>query len=100
MFLFPDLSIDFQLVPGYLSLFGGVTGDVVKNTIQDFSEQNAYLRNFYGLSNTREKYNAFRGIRGSVSSSRGVRQGGVSGKIRSVRVELGGSGTVKQKKES
>src|SRR3546814_1710489 len=28
MFLFPDLSIDFQLIPSYLSLFGGVTGDV------------------------------------------------------------------------
>src|SRR3546814_13812112 len=46
---------------------------VVKNTIKDFSEQNAYLRNFYGLSNTREKYKAFGGIRGSFSSSVGFK---------------------------
>src|SRR3546814_16858467 len=46
---------------------------VVKNTIKDFSEQNAYLRNFYGLSNTREKYKAFGGIRGSFSSSEGFK---------------------------
>src|SRR3546814_19321877 len=46
---------------------------VVKNTIKDFSEQNAYLRNFYGLSNTREKYKAFGGIRGSFTSSVGFK---------------------------
>ena len=73
MFLFPDLSIDFQLIPDYLALFGGVGGDVVKNTVKDFSEQNAYMRNFTGLGNSREKYNAFGGIRGSFSSSVGFK---------------------------
>ncbi|WP_225975022.1 hypothetical protein [Anseongella ginsenosidimutans] len=73
MFLFPDLSIDFQLIPDYLALFGGLSGDVVKNTVKDFSEENPYMRNFSGLGNSREKYNAFGGIRGSFSSSVGFK---------------------------
>lgn len=73
LFLFPDISVDFQLIPDYLALFGGVSGDVVKNTIKEFSEENAFMRNFGGLTNSREKYNAFAGIRGSFSSSVGFK---------------------------
>lgn len=73
LFIFPDASIDFQLIDNYLALFAGISGDVVKNTMKDFSEQNAFMRNFTGLSNSREKYKAFGGIRGSFSSNVGFK---------------------------
>lgn len=73
LFLFPDISVDFQLIPEYLALFGGVSGDVVKNTIREFSEENSYMRQFGKLTNSREKYNVFAGIRGSFSSSVGFK---------------------------
>lgn len=73
MFIFPDASIDFQLIDNYLALFGGVKGDVVKNSMKGFSEENTYMRDFTGLSNSREKYSAFGGIRGSFSSSVGFK---------------------------
>ena len=73
LFIFPDASIDFQLIDNYLALFAGLSGDVVKNTMKDFSDENAYMRNFRGLGNSREKYKAFAGIRGSFSSSLGFK---------------------------
>lgn len=73
VFLFPDASIDFELIENYLSLFGGVNGDVSKNTMKQFSQKNTFMRNFSGLSNSREKYNLFGGLRGSFSSSVGFK---------------------------
>ncbi|MBC7916127.1 MAG: TonB-dependent receptor [Pyrinomonadaceae bacterium] len=69
--LFPSVTAEFPVVPGYATLFGGYTGDVLKSTLRNFTSQNPYLSQNIPIENATEKSNLYGGIKGNAGSGFG-----------------------------
>ncbi|SEM63752.1 TonB dependent receptor [bacterium A37T11] len=67
--LFPTADIDLSLVPEYISLFGGVHGDVKKTSLRDLSKDNMYLDEQLEIHNSVERLNIFAGIKGNAGAT-------------------------------
>ena len=64
--IFPAASIDFVLIPDYLTLFGKVGGDVNKNRLREMVNINPFLNTNPLIKNTVEKLSISGGVRGTV----------------------------------
>ena len=64
--LFPAASIDFVLIPDYLTLFGKVGGDVNKNRLREMVNINPFLNSNPLIKNTIEKLSIAGGVRGTI----------------------------------
>jgi len=71
--LFPTVIAEFPIVPGYATIFGGYTGDVLKSTLKDFSTENPYLAQNIAIKNAIEKSNIYGGIKGNAGSGFGFK---------------------------
>ncbi len=63
--IFPLVTADFTLVPDYLQIFGELKGDVNKNTMKAFTDENPFLNNNISIQNTVEKMSITAGIKGT-----------------------------------
>ena len=63
--IFPLVTADFTLVPDYLQIFGELKGDVNKNTMKAFTDENPFLGNDISIQNTVEKMSITAGIKGT-----------------------------------
>lgn len=63
--IFPAVTADFDLIPGFLSLFGEVKGDVNRNTLKSFTDENPFLNSNINMQNTIEKLSISGGIKGN-----------------------------------
>lgn len=71
--LFPTVIAEFPIVPGYATIFGGYTGDVLKSTLKNFSTENPYLAQNIAIKNSIEKSNIYGGIKGNAGSGFGFK---------------------------
>ena len=71
--LLPAVSAEFPVVPGYATIFGGFTGDVLKSSLRNFSNENPYLMNNIGIANAVEKSNIYGGVRGNGGAGFGFK---------------------------
>lgn len=63
--LFPAVTADFTLIPDYLQVFGEVKGDVNRNSLKSFTDENPWLNNNILVKNTVEKLSISAGIKGT-----------------------------------
>lgn len=63
--IFPLVTADFTLVPDYLQVFGELKGDVNRNTMKAFTDENPFLNSNISIQNTIEKMSITAGIKGT-----------------------------------
>ncbi|MDN3586927.1 TonB-dependent receptor [Pedobacter aquatilis] len=63
--IFPAVTADFTLIPDYLQVFGEVKGDVNRNSLKGFSDENPWLNANVNIKNTVEKLSISAGIKGT-----------------------------------
>ena len=63
--IFPSITADFTLIPDFLQIFGEVKGDVYRNTLREFANENPFLNNNIVLKNSIEKLSISGGIKGT-----------------------------------
>ncbi|RZL50402.1 MAG: hypothetical protein EOP00_04555 [Pedobacter sp.] len=62
---FPAITADLTLIPDYLQLFGEVKGDVNRNSLKSFTDENPFLNANIAIQNTVEKLSISAGIKGT-----------------------------------
>jgi hypothetical protein len=73
--LFPTAESEFDVIPGYVTLFGGVQGDVVKTSLRSLAKENPYLNQGIDIRNKLEKINGYAGIKGNAGATFGYKAG-------------------------
>lgn len=63
--IFPAVTADFTLIPDYLQVFGEVKGDVNRNSLKGFTDENPWLNSNIKIANTVEKLSFSAGIKGT-----------------------------------
>ncbi len=63
--IFPAVTADFTLIPDYLQIFGEVKGDVNRNSLKQFTDENPFLNNNITIRNSIEKLSISGGIKGT-----------------------------------
>ena len=63
--IFPAVTADFALIPDYLQVFGEVKGDVNRNSLKNFSDENPFLNSNIVIRNSIEKLSISAGIKGT-----------------------------------
>lgn len=63
--IFPAVTADFTLIPDYLQVFGEVKGDVNRNSLKGFTDENPWLNANAVVKNTVEKLSFSAGIKGT-----------------------------------
>ncbi|MFZ4862028.1 hypothetical protein ACL9RF_07570 [Sphingobacterium sp. Mn56C] len=71
--VFPSAEVDFSLVPGYIHLFGGVTGGVQRPSFRDLSQLNPYLGPNLSYQNMVERLSFYGGIKGNAGATFGYK---------------------------
>ncbi|MCZ4225616.1 hypothetical protein [Pedobacter rhodius] len=63
--IFPAVTADFTLIPDYLQVFGEVKGDVTRNSLKSFTDENPWLNSNILIKNSVEKLSISAGIKGT-----------------------------------
>ncbi len=63
--IFPSVTADFTLIPDFLQLFGEVKGDVNRNSLKNFTDENPFLNSNINIQNSVEKLSISAGIKGT-----------------------------------
>lgn len=63
--IFPTITADFTLIPDFLQIFGEVKGDVNRNTLKNFTDENPFLNSNIAIQNSVEKISISGGIKGT-----------------------------------
>lgn len=66
---YPDLRAEIDIVPKYLTAFGGLTGNLEKNTLRSLCYENPFIYTGIPPHNTNEKFDVFGGLKGSFSNN-------------------------------
>ena len=69
----PAVSIEIPIALEYATLFGGVSGDVLKSNLREFSTLNPYVNNNLSIINSVERLNFYGGIKGNAGSGFGYK---------------------------
>jgi len=71
--MLPAATAEADLIPKYATVYGGITGDVLKTSLRDLAEQNPYLNKNLTIKNAVEKVNVFGGIKGNAGTGFGYK---------------------------
>ncbi|WP_293785154.1 TonB-dependent receptor [uncultured Pedobacter sp.] len=63
--IFPAVTADFTLIPDYLQVFGELKGDVNRNSLKGFTDENPWLNSNILVKNTVEKLSFSAGVKGT-----------------------------------
>jgi len=63
--IFPAVTADFTLIPDYLQIFGELKGDVNRNSMKAFTDENPFLNANINIKNSIEKFSFSGGIKGT-----------------------------------
>jgi hypothetical protein len=69
IFVYPDVEIIYPLVKDYADLFIGASGNLHDNSFQKLTDINPFISPTLFITQTHEKYNAFGGIKGKLSTN-------------------------------
>ncbi len=64
---FPVADVAYQIIPRSLTVFGGITGNLQRNTLRSITTENAFVRGL-SLENTLNQFESFIGFRGLISA--------------------------------
>lgn len=67
-YFFPKLNVFYNVYENMIIPYAGVTGGLIKNSFRSLSKENPFVDTTLYYSNTNNKYNAFIGLRGNLSS--------------------------------
>jgi hypothetical protein len=67
-YFFPKLNVFYNVYENMIIPYAGVTGGLIKNSFRTLSKENPFVDTTLYYSNTNNKYNAFVGLRGNLSS--------------------------------
>lgn len=73
--LFPAAELEYDVIPEYATLFGGVKGDAVKTSLRDLTRENPYLNENIAIKNQLEKINGYAGVKGNAGATLGYKAG-------------------------
>lgn len=73
--LLPSAELELDVVPGYVTIFGGIHGDVQKTSLRNLSRKNPYLAENIIIKNQLEKMNAYAGVKGNAGATLGYKAG-------------------------
>lgn len=65
---YPDVELSANLIENILVPYAGINGGVRRNSFRSIIDQNRYISDSIPLMNSNVKYNAYFGIRGTISS--------------------------------
>lgn len=71
--IFPAVSAEFPVVPGYAILFGGINGDVLKTSLKDLASENPFISKNIAIQNSVEKMNLYAGVKGNAGAGFGYK---------------------------
>lgn len=71
--LFPSVSAEFAILPGYANIFAKVNGDVLKTSIREIALENPFLNENLGIKNSVERINVEAGLNGNVGAPFGYK---------------------------
>lgn len=71
--IFPAVSAELPVIPGYAIVFAGVNGDVLKSSLRDIAAENPYLNKDIAIKNSLEKMNVYGGVKGNVGAGLGYK---------------------------
>ncbi|MGY0040577.1 hypothetical protein [Pedobacter sp. NJ-S-72] len=63
--IFPAVTADFTIIPDYLQIFGEIKGDVNRNSMKEFTDENPFLNSNIAIKNSIEKLSFSAGIKGT-----------------------------------
>jgi hypothetical protein len=63
--IFPAITADFTLIPDFLQVFGEIKGDVNRNSLKNFTDENPFLNSNINIQNSVEKLSISGGIKGT-----------------------------------
>jgi len=63
--IFPAITADFTLIPDFLQLFAEVKGDVKRNSLKNFTDENPFLNSNILVKNSVEKLSISAGVKGT-----------------------------------
>lgn len=64
--ILPAVDVNIPLASKFASIFGGIQGDVTKNTLRSLSNENPFISQNASLSNTTEQLHIYGGIKGNL----------------------------------
>lgn len=73
MHFYPHLTGQYHLIGRVLNIYGGLTGDLKKNTLNNFYTENPFIGKNLTIDNTNKKIDLFAGIRGNLTGFVGFR---------------------------
>ncbi|MDP3567338.1 hypothetical protein [Sediminibacterium sp.] len=67
-YFFPKLNVFYNVYENMIIPYAGVNGGLIKNSFRSLSRENVFVDTTIKYTNTNNKYNAFIGLRGNLSS--------------------------------
>ena len=67
-YFFPKLNVHYNVYENMIIPYAGVNGGLIKNCFRTLSKENMFVDTTLNYANTNNKYNAFIGLRGNLSS--------------------------------
>jgi hypothetical protein len=71
--IFPAVTADFTLIPDYLQIFGELKGDVNRNSMKAYTDENPWLNSDIQMQNSVEKLSITAGIKGTAGPGFGYK---------------------------
>jgi hypothetical protein len=68
-YFYPQLNVNFNVYESMLVPYAGVNGGLIKNSFRSLSRENPFVDTTLSYTNTNNKYNAFVGLKGNLSSN-------------------------------
>jgi hypothetical protein len=68
-YVYPKLNVQYDVFESVVIPYAGLTGGLIKNSFRSLSRENPFIDTTIRYTNTNNKYNAFAGLKGNLSSS-------------------------------
>ncbi|MBA3663810.1 MAG: hypothetical protein H0W61_06335 [Bacteroidetes bacterium] len=68
-YFYPQLNVNYDIYENMIVPYAGINGGLIKNSFRSLSRENPFVDTTIRYANTNNKYNAFVGLRGNLSSN-------------------------------
>ncbi|MGZ4090304.1 MAG: hypothetical protein ACXVNO_06265, partial [Bacteroidia bacterium] len=68
-YFYPQLNVNYNVYDNMIVPYAGINGGLIKNSFRSLSRENPFVDTTLRYANTNNKYNAFIGLRGNLSSN-------------------------------
>ncbi|MDD3721778.1 MAG: TonB-dependent receptor [Lutibacter sp.] len=70
-YAYPNVTTSFKMIDEVLTVFAGITGDLIQNNYKDFADENPFVSPTLDIKQTDKQYRAFFGTKGKLASNIG-----------------------------